>query len=157
MKPIARSRVLVAAVSISAYALVPTSAFADGPYANELSKCLVRSTTDGDKALLVQWMFATVALHPEVKWMATVTDNQRAEINKKTAGLFEKLLTQACLAETRQALKYEGESTLSTSFSVLGQVAARELFASPSVASGMADLGKLFDSEKMRKTLGLSK
>lgn len=156
MKPIAGSRVLVVAASICLHSLVPAFAFADGPYANELSKCLVRSTTDADKTLLVQWIFATVALHPDVKWMATVTDGQRLELTTKTAALFEKLLTRACVDETRQALKYEGESTLSTSFSILGQVASRELFANPSVANGLSEFGKLFNSEKIRKALGSS-
>jgi hypothetical protein len=155
MKYLVRSFALTACLGLQALATAP--AFAAGPYADELSKCLVRSTTSTDKTLLVQWMFATAALHPDVKWLATVSDSQRAELNKKTARLFEGLLTSSCLAETREALKYEGGGTIESSFNVLGQVAARELFANPSVAKGLAELGKFFDEEAIRKALKSSK
>lgn len=155
MKYLVRSSALT--ISLGLQALAAASAFAAGPYADELSKCLVRSTTSPDKALLVQWMFATAALHPDVKWMAAVSDSQRTELNKKTAGLIEGLLSHSCLSESRQALKYEGQSTIETSFNVLGQVAARELFANPSVASGLAELAKYVDAEGSRKALESSK
>ena len=32
-----------------------------GVYADELAKCLVRSTTDADKTYLVRWLFASVS------------------------------------------------------------------------------------------------
>jgi hypothetical protein len=147
----------VLALGICLQGLVAASTFADGPYAIELSRCLVKSTTSADKTLLVQWMFATIALHPDVKWMAEVTENQRADLNKKTGALFEKLLTEICLDQARQALKNEGEGTLAASFSSLGQVASRELFANPSVAAGMDELGKQIDTERVRKILGSSK
>lgn len=136
---------------------VPTPLFAAGPYTDELSKCLVRSTTEADKTLLVRWMFATAALHPEVKSLATVTANQRTELNKKMAGLLEKLLTQTCLSEAQQAVRYEGQSTIEAGFTVLGQVAGRELFANSAVAAGLADLDKYVDKEKLQKAVGLVK
>ena len=49
---------------------------------------------------------------------------------------------------------YEGEGTIEASFSVLGQVASRELFANPSVSPGLAELDKYIDAERMRKALG---
>lgn len=44
-----------------------------GPYSDDLGKCLVASTTAADKGALVKWMFATAALHPAVKSVASVT------------------------------------------------------------------------------------
>lgn len=121
-----------------------------GPYADDMAKCLVKSTTAEDKSTLVQWMFATMSLHPDVKWMAALTADQRETLNKNTAKLFETLLTKTCLAETKQALQYEGPSTIESSFSVLGQVAARELFANPAVAAGNADLAKYLNTEAIQ-------
>ena len=144
-------RALVAAVALSS--LTASPALAAGPYTDELSKCLVRSTTAADKTLLVQWMFATASLHPEVKWMAKVSDAERTDLIKKAAALFGKLLTESCVSETRQAWKYEGQSTIESSFAVLGQVATRELFAHPRVAEGLSELGKHFDGEKLTKAL----
>jgi hypothetical protein len=85
--------------------------------------------------------------------MATVSDSQRAELTKKIAHLIEGVLARSCHSETRQAVKYEGESTIEASFDVFGQVAAGELFANPRVASGLAELGKYVAEKRMRKAL----
>lgn len=154
-----RHLVMAGALSIAVglEALSAGPALAAGPYTDELSKCLVRSTTTADKTLLVKWIFSTMALHPDVKGLANVSDDQRASLDKETARLFEALLTHACLSQAREAMKYEGQSALEASFSVLGQVAAREIFANPKVASGMADFAKFFDEERLKKDLGLGK
>jgi hypothetical protein len=155
MKYFVKSVAFTVAVSLQALRAAP--GLAAGPYTDELSKCLVRSTTTSDKTLLVKWIFSTMALHPDVKGLATVSDAQRIELNETTARLFERLLTNACLSETREALKYEGQSAIEASFGVLGQVASRELFANQSVASGLAEFAKYFDEERLRKDLELSK
>jgi len=136
--------------------LLEPPVFAAGPYADELSKCLVRSTTTQDKTDLVQWIFATMALHPGVKSLATVSADQRSELNRKTARLFEKLLTESCLSQTREAVKYEGAATFQASFGVLGQAAVRELFADASVAGGSTAFGKEFDEKKLKDALKVS-
>jgi hypothetical protein len=128
-----------------------------GPYGDELAKCLVKSTTAEDKSMLVQWMFSTMALHPDVKWMAAVSSGQRDKVNESTAKIFETLLTKTCLSETKQAIQYEGGSTIESSFNVLGQVAARELFSHPLVAAGNAEFAKHLDTEAMKKLLETSK
>lgn len=128
------------------------AAFA-GPYGDDLAKCLVKSTTAEDKTMLVQWMFATMALHPDVKAMAAVSNDQRDKVNLGTAKMFETLLTKTCVAEAKQAIQYEGGSTIETSFSVLGQVAARELFSHPAVAAGNAEFAKHIDADAIKKSL----
>lgn len=139
-----------------ALVLVTTSAQA-GPYADDLTKCLVKSTTSDDKSLLVQWIFSMMALHPQVGRLAAVSDAQRTELNKGTALLFQNLLTKTCLTETRQALKYEGGATIQTSFGALGQVAAREIFANPQVEAGMSELGKYVDKKSFESALQSTK
>ena len=111
-----------------------------GPYSDELGKCLVASTTTADKGALVKWMFATAALHPAVKSIASVTPAERTGFNRDTARLFERLVTESCKAQTLEAMKYEGAVALQVAFQLLGQVAARELFADPAVAGGIAGL-----------------
>jgi len=133
--------------------LVAAPAAAEGPYMDELSRCLVRSTTSENKTLLIQWIFSVIALHPDVARLATVSDSDRNEINRKTAALFENLLTQTCRSETAEALRYEGQAALSGSFNVLGQVAARELFANTKVAGGLAELEKFINADRLKKAL----
>jgi hypothetical protein len=125
-----------------------------GPYSDELGKCLIESTTVDDKNALVKWMFATAALHPAVRSIASVTEAERNQSSKNMAQLFEKLLTVSCRAQTRQAFKYEGALALQTGFQLLGQVAGRELFSDPAVSAGLSDLSRHFDAQKLEQALG---
>jgi hypothetical protein len=137
---------------VAAAALGCTSLWA-GPYGDDLAKCLVKSTTTEDKSTLVQWMFAMSSLHPDVKQLSAVSPAKRADLNKQFAGMMTTLLTESCLNETRDALNYEGTETLVQGFTVLGQVAGRELFSNPDVAAGMGELEGLFDNKKLEATL----
>ncbi|PIR01234.1 MAG: hypothetical protein COV66_02125 [Nitrospinae bacterium CG11_big_fil_rev_8_21_14_0_20_45_15] len=125
-----------------------------GPYTDELSKCLVETTTQRDRDVLVKWMFLSFSLHPQLKSMALISDEQRDEGNKNMAGLFTKLLTQTCKEETLKAVTNEGTASLETSFNILGQVAGRELFSDIEVNKGMAGFEKYWDAEKFIQEMG---
>lgn len=122
-----------------------------GPYADALGKCMVGATTGAEKTALVRWIFAMMALHPDVQSSSAVTPEQREALAKQTAQLLQRLLTDACLKEAREAIRYEGTSTIESSFSLLGQVAARELFSDPKVIEGMAEFSKYIDAKKLRE------
>jgi len=100
-----------------------------GIYTDDLSRCLVSKSTESDKILLAKWIFSMVALHPGVESMSRISEEDRAAINKGVAGIFEKLLTDACVVETRAAIKFEGEESLKNSFKVLGEIAMTSLLA----------------------------
>jgi hypothetical protein len=125
-----------------------------GPFADDMAKCLVRSATTADKTVLVQWMFSFMALHPDVKQLAAVSDAQRAGLNKQMADMMVALLTERCVNETREALKNEGKGVIESSFGLLGQVAAQELFGNPAVVAGLSDFGKALDANKLKAVFG---
>lgn len=139
-----KSSISIASLVLAILLLAPGYSFA-GPSADDLGKCLVQSTTPEDKSLLVRWMFTTMALHPKVRDLASVSDERRAEVSKAAAGLFQSLLTKSCRSEVITALRTEGASTFESSFNVLGQVAGRELFLDPNVAAGTAALVQFLD------------
>ena len=128
-----------------------------GPYGDDLSKCLVGSTTSEDKSLLVRWIFHALALNPTVAPMTEIPPDKREEVDRKTAGMFEKLLTETCLVETQQAIKYEGSAAVGESFKLLGQVAATEIFADPAVAKGTENFTKYINAERIEKLFGTAK
>ncbi|MES2489669.1 MAG: hypothetical protein V4607_07735 [Pseudomonadota bacterium] len=119
-----------------------------GIYTDDMSRCLVSTTSAKDKADLVRWIFAVTALHPEVSSIAAVTEQQRDSLNQTTAKLIERLLTDACLKQTQEAIKYEGNAALQKSFEVLGQVAMQEMISEPSVEAGFAGFTKYLNAEK---------
>lgn len=124
-----------------------------GMYADDLSRCLVEKTTAADKNALVRWVIATTTLHPAVQSIAHVSVEERTRANRETARLFDRLLTESCIGQTRQAAKYEGAAALQTGFQTLGQVAMAELFSDPGVAKGLGELSKLIDAKKLQQAL----
>jgi hypothetical protein len=120
-----------------------------GPYTDDLSKCLVKSSTAGDQVSLVQWMFSAFALHPAVQPYASINQEQRSALNHKMADLTQRLLLEDCRKETIDALKYEGSGAMEAGFAVLGQAAARGLMGDPHVAQGLQGLSTYFDKDKM--------
>ena len=120
-----------------------------GIYIENLSKCLVKSTSTEDRTALVKWMFSAASLHPAAQSITTVSKQQRDETNKNTADLLTRLLTHSCEQETKKAVEFEGSITIQTSFQVLGEVAGRELFSNPEVNDGMSEMGKYLDQDKL--------
>ncbi|HYV17990.1 MAG TPA: hypothetical protein VFC25_03040 [Verrucomicrobiae bacterium] len=119
-----------------------------GQYADQLTKCLVDSTTDEDKAGLARWIFASAAQNPNVADLAAVTDEQRTEMSKSVAAIFERVLTQDCRTQFRDAKKNEGENMLSMSFGTLVQVAMGNLIDNPAVSGALGGIDKELNKQK---------
>jgi hypothetical protein len=142
---------LLLVAAVCALAALSFDSAAAGPHVDELAQCLVRSTSDTEKNALVRWFFAAMAVHPEVRSLAAVSDAQRAELSKGAAKLLERLMTESCRSQTLEAVRYEGPGSLQKSFEVLGEVAARGLFADPAVMRSLADLDSYIDKEKINR------
>lgn len=134
--------------------LSPSAPNLQGAPEDELAECLVRSTSEADKALLVRWLFALLSLHPSVQSIAAVPDTTLTGLHAATAGLLERLLTSSCRTEARLALANGGPMAFQASFGVLGKVAATELFASPEVTAGMETFATFLDGDKLQAALG---
>ncbi|MDX1592953.1 MAG: hypothetical protein R3298_01810 [Gammaproteobacteria bacterium] len=126
-----------------------------GIYSDDLSRCLVESSTQDDKIVLVKWMFTAMALHPDVASMASVTDAQRDVANAAAAAMFVRLMTETCREPARKAIRYEGALAVQQGFTVFGQVAGQELFANPAVARNLAGLDRHIDYDRLNRGLGL--
>lgn len=123
-------------------------------YSDDLTKCLVRSASTADKMTMVRWAFATLALHPEVRSIASVSDSQRVELNRSVATFFENLLTNSCRSTLQDAVKYEGTNAIQNSFRVLAEVSMREFMTNAEVAKGFGEFVAYINKEKMEKAVG---
>ena len=127
---------------------------AAGPYADDLSRCLVSATSPEDKNTLVKWVFSIASLHPALGSVSAVTVAQRTQMDREIAALFEALLTDRCKKQTQSAVRYEGEKTIGTAFEVLGQAAMMELFSDPAVAKGLGAFTEHLDQKKLGSLTG---
>lgn len=146
-------KLLTAALTFSA--LIVAGHATAGVYTDELSRCLVESSTPADKAVLVKWMFTAIALHPDVAAMANISAAQRSAADKAAAEMIMRLMTVTCQTQAKKAIQYEGAAAIEQGFQVFGQVAGRELFADPHVAQALSGLEQHVDSKKLAQALGL--
>lgn len=149
-------------IRVSTAALVLAAVFSSasaqaGIFGDGLAKCLVRSTSDSDKTVLIQWIFVAMASHPDVRALSNVPPAKGEELNKQVAGLFMTLITQKCKAETEEALKNEGAAALGQSFSVLGQVAMQGMVSNPTVVEYLGGIEKHVDPKAIEQALGPKK
>jgi len=139
-----RSRMLLAVI-----ALITSTPTWAGLYADDLARCLVDSTSTADRETLVRWIFAALAQHPAVSSLTAIKPADVDASNKQIAELIMRLLTDSCQQKTKDAVKYEGTLAIQQSFTVLGQVAARDLMSHPDVGKVLAGLGQYLDKQKL--------
>jgi hypothetical protein len=121
-----------------------------GPYADDLAKCMVRTSTPADRAEFVKFLFSAVAQHPDVSSMANIPPRQMEATVKASGELIQRLLLQSCRSETQQAIHYEGMEAVFYSYQFYGQAMAAELFGNPIVAAKMKDLNNYLDADKFK-------
>ncbi|MHA3840388.1 hypothetical protein ACX0GZ_04115 [Sphingomonas aestuarii] len=128
-------------------------------YTEDLSRCLVEQSSDADKAMVVRWVFASVANSPEVREVSRVTDADRETLHRSMARLFDRLLTRDCRTKAVTAIRNEGGSAIATSFGVLGEVAMQSLINQPAVNSEFEKAGLYMDQaalEALGKEAGVA-
>lgn len=132
----------------------PKSTYA-GIYTDELTKCIIESTSTEELTGFVRWMFALMSIHPDVQDMATITEKKHDEANQQCAALFMRILTVSCKEQSKKAWNYEGKMSFQSSFKVLGEVAMRELLSNPKVNAGAEGFAKYLNEEKIKSALDI--
>lgn len=138
------------AIAAAAVALFAATGSAEaGVYTDDMTKCLVKAMSPADQSVLIQWTFSAMALHPDVRPYANITDAQRKSLDQKAAGLFQRMMTVDCRKEVVDAVKYEGTGSFEGAFAAMGEAAMRGLMSEPSVNKGMEGFVEYFDKSKM--------
>jgi hypothetical protein len=138
------------ALTLSGLLLLSHVAIA-GPYTDDLSKCLVASTTPADRVALARWIFIAFSAHPSVAPISSVSAADIESANAEIGALFMKLLTVSCRDKAKAAFRYEGPAASQLSFQTLGQVAGMELATNPNVQARMSGMSKHIDAEKIKE------
>lgn len=124
-----------------------------GPFTDKLSICLINKTSESDKELLIQWIYAAMSKHPSVDLFSNVSPNIGNKLNQKTAKLFTDLIVDRCRQESKEALKYEESIALESSFELLGKVAMQGIMSHPNVGAYLGELQKHFDEKKLESVM----
>lgn len=134
---------------VSALVFSTASPALAGVFGDDLQRCLVTKMTDQDRTTLMRWMLSVISSDPQLKSLTTITDGQRVKINTDAASVIQRLAIEDCRTQAFAAVKQEGPETLGTAFNVLGQSAARQMFASPEAQAELQKLGTGFDQPRL--------
>ena len=137
-----------------------------GPTVDQLSECLVKSTTATDKTAVLQWTFVALSSHPDLKAYSNVTESQKTQLDQKLATVLQRILVEQCATQTKAVIKAEGIQAVGDSFQELGRISGEEILKNPEVKAQLKGVVRYLDLNKLVTTfltpdimskLGLSK
>ena len=123
-----------------------------GPTVDQLSDCLMKSTTATDKTAVLQWTFVALSSHPDLKAFSNVTDAQRTQLDKNLAQVLQRILVEQCSAQTKAVIQAEGLQAVGDSFQELGQITGEEILKNPEVKGQLQSVLRYVDLNKLVTT-----
>ena len=123
-----------------------------GPTVDQLSDCLVKSTTATDKTAVLQWTFVALSVHPDLKAYSNVTDEQKTQLDKKLAQTLQRILVEQCSAQAKAVIQAEGLQAVGDSFQELGSITGEEILKNPEVKQQLKGVVRYLDLNKLVMT-----
>ena len=134
---------------ISATLLGATQVAIAGPTVDQLSDCLMKSTTVTDKTTVLQWTFVALGNHPDLKAFSNVTASQKEALDKNLATVLQRILVEQCSAQTKAVIAAEGVQAVGDSFQELGRITGEEILENPEVKSQLKGVLRYVDLNKL--------
>lgn len=119
---------------------------------DQLSACLVKSTTPTDKTAVLQWTFAALATHPDLKAFAQVNDAQKEQLDQNFAAVLQRILVEQCSTQAKAVIQADGVEGIGASFQELGQITGEEILKNPEIKSQLKGVLKYLDLNKLVMT-----
>lgn len=153
-KPAVISNVLnlCRALCMAGAALGASQMAAAGPTVDQLSDCLVKSTTAADKTAVLQWTFVALSAHPELKKFSNVNEEQRTQLDKNLAQVLQRILTEQCSTQAKAVIQAEGMQAVGDSFQELGSITGEEILKTPEVKAQLKGVVRYIDLNKLVMT-----
>ncbi|GAA5187808.1 hypothetical protein GCM10023345_27340 [Acinetobacter kookii] len=148
--PLGRRFARIGCSALMATAVMGTTQVAmAGPTVDQLSNCLVKSTTAADKTTVLQWTFVALSAHPELKKFSNVNEEQRTQLDKNLAQVLQRILVDQCASQTKAVIAAEGVQAVGDSFQELGQITGEEILENPEVESQLKGVLRYVDLNKL--------
>lgn len=124
-----------------------------GTSGQALSECLKSSATQDDRRALVQWIYAAISAHPDLQALTRIDAEKRAQLEKQSAAIFERLIAVDCTELARQTIVSEGSEGFGGAFKTLGELAMGGVVEDPGVQAGMTRMAGMIDEQRILKAL----
>ena len=123
-----------------------------GPTVDQLSECLVKSTTATDKTSVLQWTFVALSAHPDLKAYSNVSAEQKEQLDKNLAQVLQRIIVDQCSAQTKAVIQAEGIQAVGDSFQELGRITGEEIVKNPEVKQQLKGVLRYLDLNKLMMT-----
>ena len=123
-----------------------------GETVDQLSNCLVKSTTATDKTTVLQWTFAALSAHPDLKGFSQVSAEQRTQLDQQLAQTLQRILVEQCPAQAKAVVQAEGIQAVGESFQELGSITGEEILKTPEIKQQLNGVLKYIDLNKLVMT-----
>lgn len=123
-----------------------------GATVDQLSECLVKSTTATDKTAVLQWTFVALSTHPDLKSFSNVTEDQKTQLDQKFAQVLQRILVEQCAEQTKAVIKTEGIQAVGDAFQALGRNTGDEILKNQEVKAQLKGVLKYVDMGKLVST-----
>ena len=122
------------------------------PAQQQLSQCLIESTTAQDKTTVLQWTFAALAQHPDLKAMSQVTAEQKNQLDQNLAQVLQRIVVEQCASQAKAVMQAEGVKGVTESLQALGQETGQEILQQPEIKNQLNGVLKYIDLNKLMMT-----
>lgn len=122
------------------------------PTVDQLSECLVKSTTAADKTAVLQWTFAALSSHPDLKGFSAVSATQKEQLDKNLAGVLQRIIVEQCSSQAKAVIQAEGIQAVGDSFQELGRTSGEEILKNPEVNQQLKSVVRYLDLNKLVMT-----
>lgn len=120
-----------------------------GPTVDQLSDCLMKSTTATDKTAVLQWTFVALSSHPDLKAFSNVSATQKEQLDKNLASVLQRIIVEQCSAQTKAVIQAEGIQAVGNSFQELGRSSGEEILKNPEVKEQLKGVVRYIDLNKL--------
>ena len=119
---------------------------------DQLSACLIEHTTAADKTSVLQWTFAALSSHPDLKAFAQVSDAQKEQLDKNFAAVVQRIVIEQCSIQAKAVIQADGVEGIGASFQELGQITGEEILKNPEIKSQLKGVLRYVDLNKLVMT-----
>lgn len=123
-----------------------------GPTVDQLSDCLVKATTAADKTTVLQWTYAALSVHPDLKAFSNITSAQKDQLDQKLAQVLQRVIVEQCSTQTKAVIQAEGIQAVGQAFQQLGQSAGEDIVKDPAVRQQLQGTLRYIDLNKLVTT-----
>lgn len=119
---------------------------------DQLSQCLMQATTATDKTTVLQWTFASLSAHPDLKAFSNVSEAQKQQLDQKLAQVLQRIIVEQCATQTKNVIQSNGIQAVGESFQQLGRQAGEDILKNPAVTQQLQGTLRYVDLNRLVTT-----